>query len=68
MENILNNVPAWATWVFSGIGCLVVTWLASLFVKKNQGNKTKITKKSTIKGDNNTAIQEANNSTINIGK
>lgn len=68
MENILNNVPAWATWVFSGIGCLVLTWLVSLFFKKDQGSKTKITKKSTIKGDNNTSIQGSDNSTINIGK
>lgn len=68
MENILNNIPAWVTWVFSGIGCLVLTWLVTLFFRSGQGNKTKTVKKSTIKGDNNTAIQGSDNSSINIGK
>lgn len=67
MENMLNNVPEWVTWVFSGIGCLVLTWLVSLFFKKSKGD-TKTSKKSTIKGDSNTAIQGSDNSTINIGK
>ena len=67
MENILSNVPGWVTWVFSGIGCLVLTWIVSLFFKKSKGG-TKTSKKSTIKGDSNTAIQGSDNSTINIRK
>lgn len=67
MENIFNNVPGWGTWVFSGIGCVVLTWIVSLFFKKRNGD-TKTSNKSTIKGDSNTAIQGSDNSTINIGK
>ena len=68
MENILNNVPTWVTWVFSGIGCLVLTWLVSLFLKRSKSNNKMITKRSSIKGDNNTIIQNSDSSSINIGK
>lgn len=64
MENIFNNVPTWVTWVFSGIGCLVLTWLISLFINRSKGNN----KRSSIKGDNNTAIQNSDSSSIKIGK
>ena len=67
MENILSNVPEWVTWVFSGLGCVVLTWIVSLFFKKKKVG-TKTSKKSTIKGDSNTAIQGSDNSTINIRK
>lgn len=68
MEDILNNVPSWVTWVFSGIGCLLLTWLGARFCKNDQKSNTKTSKKSSIKGDNNTAIQGSDYSTINIGK
>lgn len=68
MENILNNVPSWVTWVFSGIGCVVITLLVTLLFKRNKGNNKKITKKSSIKGDNNTVIQNSDSSSIRIGK
>lgn len=68
MENILNNVPSWVTWVFSGIGCLVLTWLGAYLFKKTQGTSTKINKKSTVKGNDNIVIQDSDNSSINIGK
>lgn len=64
MENIFNNVPIWVTWVFSGIGCLVLTWLATLFFNRSKGNN----KRSSIKGDNNTVIQNSDSSSIKIGK
>lgn len=68
MENILNNVPSWVTWVFSGIGCVVITLLVTLFFKRNKGNNKKIIKRSSIKGDNNTVIQNSDSSSIKIGK
>lgn len=68
MENILNSLPSWVTWVFSGIGCLVLSGLVTLFFKRSKGNNKKITKKSSIKGDNNTVIQNSDSSSIKIGE
>lgn len=64
MENIFDNVPTWVTWVFSGIGCVVITLLVTLFFKRSKGND----KRSSIKGDNNTVIQNSDRSSIKIEK
>ena len=63
----IANLPSWVTWVFSGIGCLIITYVLSIFFrKKNTPNPSK--NRSKVKGSNNTVVQGAENTNITITK
>lgn len=63
----IANFPSWVTWVFSGIGCLIISCVVSIFFRKrNTTNSSK--NKSKVKGSNNTVVQGSENTNITIKK
>lgn len=63
-----TNFPTWVTWVFSGIGCLILTWIITLCFRKGKTPFQSKRAKSKVKGDNNAVVQGSENSNITITK